>query len=128
VAVSLTERILRSKLIMLLETYQGALVIRRQQIFWKAWMVHLFDFLAEPHTTTPYAQNGCMRILYNNILMFNVRFERRSGLCRCSLEFNFLRLFLRWADHVSHLSNIKPRFFTSFEWGIKILFIVTGGQ
>jgi len=80
---------------MLLETYWGAPVIRRQQIFWKALMVLLFDYLAEPHTTTPYAQSGCMRVLYNNILMFNVRFERRSGLSRCSLEFSFLRLFLR---------------------------------
>jgi hypothetical protein len=95
VAVSLTERILRSEFIMLLETYQGAPVIRQQQIFWKAWMVLLFDFLAEPHITTTYAQSGCMRVLYSNILMFNVRFERRSGLSRRSLEFNFLRLFLR---------------------------------
>jgi len=57
---------------MLLETYQGAPVIRRQQIFWKAWMVLLFDFLAEPHTITPYAQSGCMRVLYNNILMLDL--------------------------------------------------------
>lgn len=91
-------------------------------------MVLLLDFLAEPHTTTPYAQSGCIKVLYNNILMLNVRFERRSGLSRWSHEFNFLRLFLRWADHVSRLSNIKPRYFTSFEWGIIILFIVTGGQ
>lgn len=78
-------------------------------------MVLLLDVLAESHTTTPYAQSGCKRVLYNNILMFNVRFERRSGLSRCSLEFNFLRLFLRCDDHVSRLSNSKPRYFTLFE-------------
>jgi hypothetical protein len=100
----------------------------RQQIFWKACIVLLLDVLAEPHITTLYAHNACRRVLYNIILRFNESFERRSSLNRWSLEFNFLRLSLRWDDHVRRLSYIKPRYFISFEWGIIVLFIVMGGH
>ncbi|VVC25877.1 Hypothetical protein CINCED_3A000417 [Cinara cedri] len=57
VAVSLTEQILRSEFIALLEIYQ-----------------------AEPQITNLYTQSGCRRVLYNMSLRGNARFERRSGL------------------------------------------------
>lgn len=82
VAVSLTEQILKLEFIALLEVYHGDPVIIRQQIFWKAWIVVLFDFLAAPQITTPYTQSGCRRVLYSMSLRGSARFERRSGLSR----------------------------------------------
>lgn len=59
--------------------------------------------------------------------MGKVIFERSSGLSRRSLELSLLRLSLRWRDQVRRLSNVRPRYLTSVEWGMTMLLIVTAG-
>lgn len=62
------------------------------------------------------------------ILMCMMRSERNCGFSKWRLELSFLRLSLRWRDQVRHLSKVRPRYFTSIEWGIIMLLIYTAGQ
>lgn len=111
-----------------LEIYQGADVIVRREIDWKASIVFNCDGLAQPHIWAPYDQIGRSIALYKINLLWSGSLDFSTGRSRCSLEFSDFLLFLRWGPQVNLLSKIIPRYFTWDEEGIGISWRVGVGR
>lgn len=114
----------------MLETKGGAFVILRRVIFWKACILFIFDFFADPHSWIPYVHMGFRRDLYIWSLVFNDEhlFFESSTFRERERALSSNLFFLIWFCQVSLLSRFSPKYLTVSREGIGRLFTVTLGQ
>ena len=99
-------------------------------MFWKTWILFVFDILADPQSCNPYVHIGFRRVLYTssfvfklvNLFFVNIVF---SDLDR-ALRINLLALICLF--HVNFWSRINPKYLTALSGGIGMLLIETFGH
>jgi len=97
----------------------------RKHIDWNDCMVLVLNGLAYPYNWIPYSRAGRIIDLYIVILFVGDNYNFKMSLRRYSLELTDLRFCLGCALHVKRLSNVNPRYSTSFAGGTTLLLNMT---
>jgi hypothetical protein len=108
---SLTNGICRWLWRVSLETYHGALVIRRRTLDWNLWIIFVFDGFAQPHSCIPYVHMGFILHLYSRSLfsMDNLDLRPQNQDISRSLKFSFWRFVSTCFCHVSFWEGYNPK-------------------
>lgn len=99
---------------LLLRTYHGAPTIPRNTLFWKVWIILIFDILAHPQSCNPYIQTGFKICLYKSILFYKSNLEclPKSQCILLYIKFSSL-FFILICDFLSLVSSVIPMHFAS---------------
>jgi hypothetical protein len=113
-----------------LKTYHGASVMDRRIFDCSRWMICVWDGFAHPHSCIPYVHTGLSTHLSRRSLISRESLGLRpsSQYMLRSFRFRWWRFVLICVRQVRRWSRCNSRYLTSVCIGIRILFIVTGGQ
>jgi hypothetical protein len=124
----MTNGICRSLWRVRLETYHGAMVIKRRALDWNLWIIFVFDGSLQPHRCIPYVHKDFIMHLYSRSLFSMDNLDLRPKSQGISRSLSFWRFVLTCFCYVNFWPRYNPEYFASVWTGICMLLMLTCGQ